>query len=351
MLNPKKIIIPTGYMGSGSSVITDLMSEVEGVDVSRGTFEYVVLHCPNGVFDLEDKLLIGNNAVRSDEALHSFEHTMKQLYDKKYWWVGHYKKNIGDGFWQTTKDYIKSITDVESDYYWYYQENTNFKMFLKLCFNKALKLVTLNKYRPKKVLAYSPMRLSFVSPERFYATTKEYIYKLFNMAGYSEQSILFDQLLLPFNLFRFNNYFNEDAFVFVIERDPRDVFISNKYFWSKNDGAVPYPTDVKEFCKYYKGLRAVEKPADCDRICRIKIEVFIYNYDKTVTEIFNKLGWDKKSHTAPKTRFNPEKSIFNTQLFLKNKDFKTECDYIAEELKEYLYPFPYEIKHSDSQVF
>lgn len=46
MLNPKRIIIPTGYMGSGSSVITDLISEVEGVDVSRGTFEYVFLHCP-----------------------------------------------------------------------------------------------------------------------------------------------------------------------------------------------------------------------------------------------------------------------------------------------------------------
>lgn len=351
MLNPKRIIIPTGYMGSGSSVITDLMSEVEGVDVSRGTFEYVFLHCPNGVFDLEDKLLIGNNAVRSDEALHSFEHTMKQLYDKKYWWVGHYNKNIGNGFWQTTKDYIKSITDVESDYYWYYQENTNFKMFLKLCFNKALKLVTLNKYRPKKVLAYSPMRLSFVSPERFYATTKEYIYKLFNMAGYSEQSILFDQLLLPFNLFRFNNYFNEDAFVFVIERDPRDVFISNKYFWSKNGEAVPYPTDVKEFCKYYKSLRAVEKPADCDRICRIKFEDLIYNYDETVGGIFEKLGWDRKAHTAPKTKFNPQKSIFNTQLFLKNKEFKAECDYISEELKEYLYPFPYEINHSNGQVF
>lgn len=351
MLNPKRIIIPTGYMGSGSSVITDLMSEVEGVDVSRGTFEYVFLHCPNGVFDLEDKLLISNNAVRSDEALHSFEHTMKQLYDKKYWWVGHYNKNIGDGFWQATKDYIKSITDVESDYYWYYQENTNFKMLLKLCFNKALKLVTLNKYRPKKVLAYSPMRLSFVSPERFYAATKEYIYKLFNMAGYSEQSILFDQLLLPFNLFRFNNYFNEDAFVFVIERDPRDVFISNKYFWSKKGEAVPYPKDVKEFCKYYKSLRAVERQADCDRICRIKFEDLIYNYDETVGGIFDKLGWDRKAHTAPKTKFNPEKSIFNTQLFLKNKEFKAECDYIAEELKEYLYPFPYELTHKSNEVF
>ncbi len=57
------------------------------------SYEYVLLHCPNGLFDLEDKLLIGNNAIRSDmEAIRSFELQMKKLYDKKYWWVGNYKK-------------------------------------------------------------------------------------------------------------------------------------------------------------------------------------------------------------------------------------------------------------------
>ena len=351
MSNPKRVIIPTGYMGSGSSVITDLMSEVEGVDVSRGTFEYVFLHCPNGVFDLEDKLLIGNNAVRSDEALHSFEETMKQLYDKKYWWVGNYNKNIGEGFFDATKAFIGSITDVESDYYWYYQENTTPKMFLKLCVNKALSMLTLKKYRPKKVLKYSPMRLSFTEPQRFYSASKEYIYKLLNMAGYVEKSILFDQLLLPFNLFRFENYFNDDAYVFVIERDPRDVFISNKYYWSKQGEPVPYPKDVHEFCKYYRSLRKMEKAAVSDRICRIKFEDLIYNYDKTVGMIFEKLGWDLKTHTKAKTKFNPERSIFNTQLYLKNAEFKAECDIIAEELKEYLYDFPYEIQHKENSVF
>lgn len=351
MSNQKRIIIPTGYMGSGSSVITDLMSEIEGVDVSRGTFEYVFMHCPNGIFDLEDKLLIGNNAVRSDEALHSFEQTMKQLYDKKYWWVGHYNKNIGDGFWKATKDYIGEITDIESDYYWYYQENTNFKMFLRLCLNKFLRLITLNKFKPKKVLAYDRMRLSFISPESFYSKTKKYIYKLFNMAGYGEQSIVFDQLLLPFNLFRFENYFNDDAFIFVIERDPRDVFISNKYYWSKQGESVPYPTNVKDFCKYYKSLRQMEKKAESDRIFRIKFEDLIYNYDKTVGEIFEKLGWDIKTHTSPKSRFNPEKSIFNTQLFLKDKEYSKECEYIAQELKEYIYDFPFPIEHKQSNVF
>lgn len=351
MANPKRIIIPAGYMGSGSSVISDLMSEIEDVDVSRGTFEFVFLHCPDGVFDLEDKLLIGNNSVRSDEALHSFEKRMKELYDKKYWWVGHYRENIGEGFWHETLNYTKSLTDIESDYYWYYQENVNTKMFFKLCFNRLFKLITLNKFKPKKVLAYAPMRLSFTDAERFYRESKKYIYKLFKMAGYSDKSILFDQLLLPFNLFRFENYFNEDAYVFVIERDPRDVFISNKYYWSKNNEQIPYPVDVKAFCKYYRSLREIEKPVSNERICRIKFEDFIYNYDKTVDMIFDKLGWDKETHKAKKTKFNPEKSIFNTQLFLKNEEYKKECEYIAQELSEYIYDFPYEIEHKDSAVF
>jgi len=338
-------------MGSGSSAITDIMSEIEGVDVSRGTFEYVFMHCPNGLFDLEDKLLVGNNAVRSDEALHSFEQTMKQLYDKKYWWVGHYNQNIGEGFFDATKDFIKSITDVESDYYWYYQENTTPKMFVKLCLNKLLKLLTLNRFKPKKVLAYEPMRLSFADADRFYSQSKGYIYKLFEMAGYSDKSILFDQLLLPFNLFRFEKYFDDDAFAFVIERDPRDVFISNKYYWSKQGEPVPYPVDVNEFCKYYKSLRQMEKPAQSDRICRIKFEDLIYNYDQTVSDIFKKLGWDESTHTARKTKFNPDRSIFNTQLFLKNEKYAQECSVIAEQLKEYLYDFPYEIEHTTKDVF
>ena len=351
MSDSKKIIIPTGYMGSGSSVITDLMSEIDDVDVSRGTFEYVFLHCPNGVFDLEDKLLIGNNAVRSDEALHSFESTMKQLYNKKYWWVGHYNESIGTDFLKATKEYIDSLTEIKSEFYWYHQENTNFKMFFKLCFNRALKLLTLNKYKPKKVLAYSPMTLSFATPEEFYSASKEYIYKLINMAGYSEKSILLDQLLLPFNLFRFENYFNDDAYVFVIERDPRDVFISNKYYWAKNGDVVPYPKDVKEFCKYYRRLRNIEKEANSDRIHRFKFEDFIYNYDESVNKVFDILGWDKKRHTSPKTHFQPDKSIYNTQMFLKDPKYIPECDYIAKELEEYLYDFPYELEHNQSEVF
>ena len=224
-------------------------------------------------------------------------------------------------------------------------------MFFQLSFNKLLKAVTLNKFKPKKVLAYSPMRLSFISPERFYELSNKYIYKTLSLAGYSDKSILFDQLLLPFNLFRFEKYFNEDAYVFVVERDPRDVFISNKYYWPKTNDIVPYPTDVNDFCRYYKNLRKMEKEATSNQVCRIKFEDLIYHYDKTVATIFDKLGWDQAAHNKPKTKFVPEKSIYNTQLFLKDEKYKTECDIIADQLKEYLYDFPYEIDHKSSEVF
>ena len=114
-----KIIIPTGYMGSGSSAITDLVAEFEDCKNEFKSYEYVMLHCPNGLFDLEDKLLTGNNAIRSDEALRTFRTQMKKLYDKKFWWVGNYKNIISTDFMDKVNNYLNNITQLHYDGYWY----------------------------------------------------------------------------------------------------------------------------------------------------------------------------------------------------------------------------------------
>ena len=44
-----------------------------------------------------------------------------------------------------------------------------------------------------------------------------------------KENIILDQFLLPFNLFRVDNYFDDRLKAIVVERDPRDVFIINKY--------------------------------------------------------------------------------------------------------------------------
>ena len=226
----KKIIVPTGYMGSGSSAITDLISEFRDCQNEFKSYEYVLLHCPNGLFDFEDKLLIGNNAIRSDEAIRSFETQMKKLYNKKFWWVGNYQKIISSNFMKITEEYINNIQEFNFPGYWYTHEEVNTKMFFKLLVRKPLKILTGNKVRFNKILKYSDgMRISYVDSNKFYEESHKYIYKIIEEISKGKENIILDQFLLPFNLFRVDNYFDDKIRVIVVARDPRDVFITNKY--------------------------------------------------------------------------------------------------------------------------
>lgn len=350
-----KVIVPTGYMGSGSSVVTDLVSEFEGFESARGSFEYVFLHCPNGVFDLEDKLLVGNNAIRSDEALHTFYATMKQLYNKKYWWVGHYNEIVGQDFLRITEEYLEELIQHKPNFYWYYQENTNLRMFFQLIWKRIIKVVTLNCVKLKKPLLHSPMWLSYVSPGEFYEKTRKYISRILDKLGLAEKNIVLDQLLLPFNLFRIENYFDDNLEVFVVERDPRDMFLMNKYIYPAKNVQVPYPTDVHEFCECYRNLRNMENAKKCENkhIHRFKFEDFIYKYDETVEKVQKILGNDDgvPAHNLKKEYFVPEKSINNTQLFYNQSIYAEETKIIETLLPEYLYEFPYSREAKETEMF
>lgn len=345
-----KLIIPTGYMGSGSSAITDLLREYEGYKAVNGSFEYVFLHCPNGVFDLEDKLLVGNNAIRSDEALHSFYKMMKDLYDKKLWWPADYRHKLSSDFIRCVDKYVESLVDYKSDYYWYMQERYGISGTIKMAIRMIVRKITFNKVTLKKPLLYSPMLISLKSNDEFYDRTKVFILDVLKLMGIEESSIIVDQLLLPFNLWRMDNYFNDNAKCFVVERDPRDVYILNKYYWGVQSGAVPYPSNVEEFCKYYKRLRNVERIKLNKNIYRLNFEDLIYRYDETVPEIEKFLGLDDDKHINKKRYFDPNISINNTQLFLRD-EYRDEGEYIAENLSEYTYVFPYKHCTEGKKVF
>lgn len=340
-----KIIIPTGYMGSGSSAITDLVAEFEDCKNEFKSYEYVMLHCPNGLFDLEDKLLTGNNAIRSDEALRTFRTQMKKLYDKKFWWVGNYKNIISTDFMDKVNNYLNNITQLHYDGYWYTHEEVNFKMFTKLIARKPFKIILKNKHF-KPILKYNDgMQISFIKPNEFYNFSKEFIYDVINTISRGSKNVVLDQFLLPFNLFRVDNYFNDDTRVIVVQRDPRDVFILNKYIWAQNNFGVPMPYEVNEFCKYYKGMRESEKPTNSKKVLRINFEDLIYKYDETVKKVMKHLDFSEQMHINKKSRFNPDLSIKNTQIFNSSHKYDEEMKVIEQELKEYLYDFPYVLEN------
>lgn len=336
-----KIVIPTGYMGSGSSAVTDLLSEVDGYSCSNGNFEYVFMHCPNGVFDLEDKLLKGNNALRSDEALHTFYSCMKTLYTNKYYWVADYKDKVGSDFMSWCEEFISSLMDERTkDVYWYYQENPNAKIYIEKTLAKIIKLISLGKVVPKPGLRYEEMWLSYTTPSEFYSRAKILLDKFFLQMGISNSNIILDQFVLPHNLYRIENYFEDNCKVIVVDRDPRDVFLLNKYYWRKANATVPYSFDAEKFCSNYSKMRQAEKQVENKNILRIHFEDLVYNYDSSVFQVLSFLDIPKTLHKDKMTKFVPEKSKKNTQIFNRNMEYSNEAHYIESKLSQYLYDFP-----------
>lgn len=345
-----KIIVPTGYMGSGSSAITDLICEFEGYEAHNDSFEYIFLHCPDGVFDLEDKLLIGNNALRSDEALHAFKERMSELYQDENWWPANYKKYLHPDFLKCTEEYLEELIQFRSDNIWYMQQRPTEQMLKRKRLQSLVRRISRGRVKIPSAVRYTPMQLSFVTEEEFYAMSKKYIYKLFELMGLEKDNLILDQLLLPHNLWRVENYFDDNLECFVVERDPRDVFIINKYIWRVKGGVVPYPTDVEEFCDYYRHLRNAEKKVETSYVHRFFFEDLIYKYDESVTRICEILNLKPEEHTKKGTHLNPQKSINNTQLFL-HEAYREEAKVIEERLAEYLYDFPYVREPEVDKVF
>ena len=281
-----KLIVTTGYMGSGSSAVTDLLAEYENVNCSNGDFEYVFLHCPNGLFDLEDKLLIGNNALRSDEALHSFIKTMHALYINNGNWISNYRKFLSPDFEKIYLDFVRELSPYCLEgVYWYYQQNPeNIRMKFQYFFRRILRKLSRGKIAYPTPLSYKDMMVAYPTKEEFYEAAGKFLDTIFETMGIEEQNIVLDQLLLPHNLNRIDSFFGDNLRVIVVDRDPRDVYLLNKYVWGKIDQLIPYSMDAAVFCDMYRKIR--EKAVFSDnRILSIHFEDLIYNYQNTVGKI------------------------------------------------------------------
>lgn len=339
------VAVPTGYMGSGSSAVTDLLSEIDGFEQNNGSFEYIFLHCPNGLFDLEDKLLRGNTAMRSDEAIHGFLRYMQILYHEQNYWFSNYREKISPDFLRFCTELIDDLDPVGmTGVHWYYQENINsWRNRARWQARRLLAGITKQKYlfgKPLRPMDYYDVRLAYPEPETFYAAARAYLDKIFASLGRDEHPLVLDQLLLPHNLCRIGNYFDDNLRVFVTERDPRDVYLLNKYHWLPRGVAIPLPTEPEAFCRVYAGMRRSETPADDPRILRLRFEDLIYRYDETCARIYGFLGVSPDRHTRRGTLLRPEVSVNNTRLFLRQPEHAAETAVIERELAPYLYDFP-----------
>lgn len=327
------------YYGTGSSAVTDYVSEYSSV-FSFTDEEFRFIQDPDGISDLEFNLVQCFNRHNSGHAL------------KRYKWLvdfycgnifgAKYSKFFGDKWKQYSYDYINALTDFTYHGWWMYDLYDRGKIFY---FKKRIinKLLHMTIWQGNVDRQYNSMKneityCSHPNEEKFLRCTKEYIYRLFESVKPKDiDTIMVDQLVPPMNLQRYLRYFDNNIKVVVVDRDPRDLFFLDKYVWK--DGIIP--NDVEIFCKWFRYTREHRKyeNMNTDSIKFLRFEDLVYQYDKTTVELREWLGLDEKKHLYKCEYFNPDISLHNTQVW-KNfscKDY--ERSFIEKELSEYLYDF------------
>lgn len=335
-----RIISCASYYGTGSSAITDLISEYEKV-FSLTDFEFRFVQDPDGISDLEYNLLENHNRHNSGHALKRYKKLVDfysgNMFMKKY------EPFFNNQWKKISYEYINALCDFQFKGWWQYDLYDKGLMFYyrKAFMNKILKL-TIWRKKADKYLNVLPNEITYCSnpsEEKFYKLTRKYINSLFEIANKEKkENIMVDQLVPPTNLIRYTKYF-DNIFIFIVERDPRDIYILEKEYWKTK----VIPTDsVEIFCKWYVYTRVHRKKEIFpDNVYFLYFEDLIYKYDETVKKIESVLGFREQDHILKKKFLNPTMSIKNSRLWINNEKYERDIEYIENNLKSYLYDYSF----------
>lgn len=357
-MKEKSHIAITGYYGTGSSAVIDLLKEYEGVSISAPVeteYEHVALYYPGGLMDLY--LVLSSefcSVYNSDMIINRFIQASKNLNDYDYGWIGSYKKHYGNKFELITNEFVNQIsrkTGRQSAGHMYKVRFSLIKAILQIGARILIKR-PITKLGRLYVTDKYPGYYAMPNINHLNRASKQYILDYLNMCSKGSKINVFDHLIWPQQCDLIDVIFPEKFKAIVVRRDPRDVYLLNKYYWHKPPVSVSkpyYSTQVEIFCKEWE--ESVKTEFKSQKILSIYFEDLIYRYEETKSQVESFLGLSKEKHTFPLTKYKPEMSIENTQVFLINEEWKKEIKTIEERLGDYLYHFPYERVPDKSKWF
>lgn len=325
-----KVITCASYHGTGSSALTDLITEYSGVK-SLGDYEFPFLYAMDGISDLEFHLVQCPDRHLSGYALQRFQKLA--IFNSGKWFNKRYEPFFNNHYLNHTNQYIQSLIEFTIPGSCFYAEYDKgmFLYYLNSLKRKFLKLFHLSTVNRKEEQWFSHQTI-----DEFLKKTRDYTRGLFSEAIGKESDILMiDQLMPSSNVERCLRYVDDNVYVFIIDRDPRDVFLTNKYIWKESN----VPTDPYEFCRWFKFTHECEDVTKIrhPRVKLVYFEDLIYKYDETVRDIEFFCGLKSLNHIDMFRKFNPKRSIVNTRTWEKYEDDGVFV--IEKELSKYLYAY------------
>lgn len=345
-------IIAAGFCGTGSSAVEDILLEYDCCTVGDySRFEHVLFYVPDGLFDLEDRIVHNNSFHMFDGAIKRFYQAMRRLNDHNFHWFGGYGKRTGNQFMEIVNEFVESLIQYRTEGYWSddIRSVRTVKGTIKDILTTGRIFDTENGKRNKiDDSDDNTIYFSFLTKEQFLQKARVFVKNYIDMVRGNcvEKNFIFDQLILPQHINRVKDYFDLNTTrVVLVDRDARDLYVLSKYVWPYQSGRTNkyFPDSVEDFVPFHKGMRRNVEERN-ELLLRIQFEDLIYKYEESLQIIENFLELEEEAHSKKGQCFQMEKSIKNTQNFLIDPLWKEEVKELVDLIPEYIYEFPYSIK-------
>lgn len=326
-----KIITCTGHYGTGSSAITDLMKEYSNVSC-KTDFEVALIYEYNGINSLHYHL-VDNPTRQGNRVIYDFLNNCRNL--AFYGTEMNYQKYFKGVFWASTCEYVEKIGGQSLDVInWkgFQEKSPLYKSFFRVI-NKLYSITHKESYKFITGQPPIPYYLHTVDKNYFMTCTKEYLKNLLEAIN-DKEFLMIDQLVSSSKIDNCTRYF-DDIKVIVVDRDPRDIYLSMKYIWRDNLGKE-LSGNIRLFCEWYEWLRRLDTKQK-DKYLYIQFEDMLWDYDNTIEKIEKYCGLDNTKHIEKGKYFAPEISKRNCELWDQYECEKENIEYIEQYLKEYLY--------------
>lgn len=326
----------TGFIGTGSSIITDFVKEFSDVD-TFDKFEFRFIYGTDGLLDLKHHLFEGNYKYQSGTvAINRFLKLVNSSACKDY------NKATNGMFKVYAEEFINRI--VQGSWYGSFADravepkrNTLIRILNRLKVFKLLYLVELKLDFTFTIYPIKKIRYS-IKPDNFDKCAKKFLTKVFKEIGLNlNKNIALNQIFPGNNPEACFPFLNSPRAI-IVDRDPRDLYLQYKMVNYYSDQRQQPAKDVNTFIDLYKRMRENQPYIkENDNIMIINFEDMIYEYERTSKKIM--AFCNITNHVNPKKFFDPSKSIANTQFFKQDNRYQDEINVIEKELKEYLYDF------------
>lgn len=327
------IIGACGFGSTGSSAVSDYLKEFDCCQVlDKVEFNWVSM--VDGLIDLEYHLKYPHS--RTGDSFQAIERFKECAIRRSLYFS---RAGLSQNkFMESVDRFIDSITTTS----WEAHIKTPKNIVEKVWFSFISRTGYIRKWEIKHKRqwnGYPYVEVPFsVNPANFDLAAREHVKELLSAMGATfKDPIILDQPFAgnnPQACFKFY----EDPYAFVVDRDPRDIYVfANTRLIGRLPHFMPIHP-VEKFVAYFKALREGQPYQEAhERILRLNFEDMVYNYDETTEKIRQFLHFPINPN--PKSIFDPAISMPNTQVWKRFPQFNKDIAYIESNLKEYLYDF------------